>query len=190
MPPARAVAEPVVLGWRCLLWLPVVQLVAVCSACVVGRSLGLRGPSCCGLIPECVDWGRWTGTGWVEYWCAVVCGEETSWMFSGLPAVAPCHQLTVSLVPVLPSTLRCRLSRPVVSVERGEVGRGSLHATRCCIVCTQSVCPLGCMPRTGHFCPPPSVSPEHSPGPPYGVWVLVVVCGCDQIGRASCRERV
>ena len=29
LPPAQAVAEPVVLRWRCLLWLPVVQLSTV-----------------------------------------------------------------------------------------------------------------------------------------------------------------
>ena len=126
----------------------------------------------------CVGWVRWSGKVWAGYWCVLVCGVETSERYLGLPAGAASRQLPVSLVPVLSNTLRCKLSRPAVSVGRGEMGRGSLHATRCCIVCTQSVCPLGCMPRTGHFCPPPSVSPEHSPGPPYGVWVLVVVCGC------------
>ena len=141
MPPARAVAEPVVLGWRCLLWLPVVQLVAVCSACVVGHSQGLRGPSsgfCCGLVPVCV----WTGgDGRVQGRSSIlVCFGVWRRNFLdvfGSSAMAPCHQLSVSLGPVHSSSLRCTLFHPAVSMGREVVGLGSKRAIRCCTVCTR-----------------------------------------------------
>ena len=135
MPPARAVAEPVVLGWRCLLWLPVVQLVAVCSACVVGHSQGLRGPSsgfCCGLVPVCV----WTGgDGRVQGRSSIlVCFGVWRRNFLdvfGSSAMAPCHQLSVSLGPTWTSSFQQSSLHTISSCGLNGKGSGGARQQAC-----------------------------------------------------------
>ena len=128
MPPAQAVAGPVVLRWHCLLCLPVGQLVAVCSACIVGHARGLRGPVsglCCGLVPVCVDGGDGRVQGGPSTgvcWCVE---KKLPGCIRVLPLWLRATSCQCRLDQFMSSSLRCTLFRPAVSVGREGVGLGS-----------------------------------------------------------------